>query len=116
MSEVPAWKDNFPISWVDDHFVTRREFTKSLVWVSLATFLANVVLAMLGRLKRLWDAEALPQVQIATVHDLPVGECQSVPLSCLGRSLLVSTPGRRALRRLRAKVHTPGMSGELSRR
>ena len=73
VSEVPAWKDNFPISWVDDHFVTRREFTKSLVWVSLATFLANVVLAMLGRLRRLWDAEALPQVQIATVHDLPVG-------------------------------------------
>ena len=45
MPEVPTWKDHFPISWVDDHFVTRREFTKSLVWVSLATFLANVVLA-----------------------------------------------------------------------
>ena len=71
--EVPTWKDHFPDSWVDDHFVTRREFTKSLVWVSLATFLANVVLAMLSRLKRLWGAEALPQVQIATVHDLPVG-------------------------------------------
>ena len=41
MPEVPTWKDHFPISWVDDHFVTRREFTKSLVWVSLATFLAN---------------------------------------------------------------------------
>jgi Rieske Fe-S protein len=73
VSEVPAWKDHFPISWVDDHFVTRREFTRSLVWVSLATFLANVVLAMLGRLRRLWDAEALPQMPVATVHDLPVG-------------------------------------------
>ena len=38
MSEVRTWKDHFPISWVDDHFVTRREFTKSLIWVSLATF------------------------------------------------------------------------------
>jgi nitrite reductase/ring-hydroxylating ferredoxin subunit len=73
MSEVPAWKDHFPISWVDDHFVTRREFTMALVWVSLATFLANVGLAMLGRLRRLWDAEALPHVPVATVHDLPVG-------------------------------------------
>ena len=31
MVDRPAWKDDFPISWVDDHFVTRREFTKSLV-------------------------------------------------------------------------------------
>ena len=73
MPEVPAWKDHFPISWVDDHFVTRREFTKSLVWVSLATFLANVVLAMLGRLKRFWDAEALPQVQVAVTRTLGAG-------------------------------------------
>jgi len=74
MPEVPTWKDNFPISWVDDHFVTRREFTKSLVWVSLATFLANAVLAVLGRLKRNWGAESLPQVQVATVDALPVGD------------------------------------------
>lgn len=73
MPEVPTWKDNFPISWVDDHFVTRREFTKSLVWVSLATFLANAALAVLGRIKRYWGAESLPQVQVATVDALPVG-------------------------------------------
>ena len=116
MPEVPAWKDNFPISWVDDHFVTRREFTKSLVWVSLATFLANVVLAMLGRLRRLWDAEALPQVAVYHSARPPGGGSQGIPLSRRGRSLLAGTPGRRPLRRLRAKVHTPGLSGELSRR
>ena len=76
MPEVPTWKDHFPISWVDDHFVTRREFTKSLVWVSLATFLANVVLALLGRFRHLWDGEALPQVPIARLNDLPVGEAR----------------------------------------
>jgi len=73
MPEVPTWKDHFPISWVDDHFVTRREFTKSLVWVSLATFLANAVLVVLGRLKRDWGSETLPQVQVATLDELPVG-------------------------------------------
>ena len=72
MPEVPTWKDHFPISWVDDHFVTRREFTKSLVWVSLATFLANAVLVVLGRLKRGWGSETLPQVQVATLDELPV--------------------------------------------
>ena len=38
---VPAWKDDFPVAWVDDHYVTRREFTKSLVLVSCAAFGAN---------------------------------------------------------------------------
>ena len=73
MPEVPTWKDHFPIAWVDDHFVTRREFTKSLVWVSLATFVANAVLAVLGRMKRDGGSETLPQVRVATVDDLPVG-------------------------------------------
>jgi Rieske Fe-S protein len=73
MPEVPTWKEHFPISWVDDHFVTRREFTKSLVWVSLATFLANAVLAVLGWLKHDWGGETLPQVHVATLDDLPVG-------------------------------------------
>lgn len=73
MPEVPTWKDHFPISWVDDHFVTRREFTKSLVWVSLATFLANAVLAVLGRLQRDESGATLPQVQVAMVDELPIG-------------------------------------------
>jgi len=76
MPEVPAWKDHFPIAWVDDHFVTRREFTKSLVWVSLATFLANAVLVVLSRLKRDWGGEALPQRPIARVDELPIGGAQ----------------------------------------
>lgn len=73
MPEVPTWKDHFPIAWVDDHFVTRREFTKSLVWVSLATFLANAVLAVLGRLQRDGSGATLPQVQVAMVDEIPVG-------------------------------------------
>jgi nitrite reductase/ring-hydroxylating ferredoxin subunit len=73
MNNMPAWKDHFPVSWVDDHFVTRREFTRSLVWVSLATWVANGILAVLGGLKQRWGASTLPQVRIASVNDLPVG-------------------------------------------
>jgi nitrite reductase/ring-hydroxylating ferredoxin subunit len=76
MSDVRAWKDHFPISWVDDHFITRREFTKSLIWVSLATFLANAALALLGQVRRLRDAEVLPQVPIAMANNLPVGSAR----------------------------------------
>jgi nitrite reductase/ring-hydroxylating ferredoxin subunit len=72
-NDVPVWKDNFPISWVDDHFVTRREFTKSLVWVSFATFVANGVLALFETLKQRWGKVPLPQFAIASVDELPVG-------------------------------------------
>jgi Rieske Fe-S protein len=74
MAEIPTWKEHFPIAWVDDHFVTRREFTKSLVWVSAATFLANLVLAMFNQLKGNRSSTAPPQVQIAAVDGLPVGQ------------------------------------------
>jgi Rieske Fe-S protein len=71
MAGTPAWKDDFPISWADDHYVTRREFTKSLVFVSGAACAANGALAALG----LRDARAAaPEpVRIGTVRDLPVG-------------------------------------------
>jgi len=73
MPKLPTWKEHFPIAWVDDHFVTRREFTKSLVWVSLATFLANAFLALLARFQSYRWTEALPQVAVGTLDDLPIG-------------------------------------------
>ena len=50
MKQVPDWKKDFPVSWVDDHYVTRREFTKSLVLVSGSTFAATGALVALGRI------------------------------------------------------------------
>ena len=49
MKQVPHWKKDFPVSWVDDHYVTRREFTKSLVLVSGSTFAATGALVAVGR-------------------------------------------------------------------
>jgi Rieske Fe-S protein len=73
MPEVPTWKDHFPISWVDDHFVTRREFTKSLVWVSVATFIANGIVALLSQLRQRQRVQPLPQAAVASRAELPVG-------------------------------------------
>lgn len=73
MAGMPTWKEHFPIAWVDDHFVTRREFTRSLVWVSAATFLANLALALLGQIKKHRGTTAPPQVRIAAAADLAVG-------------------------------------------
>jgi Rieske Fe-S protein len=66
----PAWKDDFPISWVDDDLVTRREFTKSLVWVSCASFVANS--ALLGCAVVKGDGP-LPAKRVGHVSELPVG-------------------------------------------
>lgn len=73
MPEVPTWKDHFPIAWVDDHFVTRREFTKSLVWVSVATFVANGIIALLSQLKLHQRITAPPRVAVAQRDELPIG-------------------------------------------
>lgn len=71
MSATPAWKDDFPISWDDDHYVTRREFARSLVLVSGAACAANVALTALGLREARQKAPA--PVRIGTVRDLPVG-------------------------------------------
>lgn len=73
MAEVPTWKDDFPISWSDDNYVTRREFTKSLVLVSCATFCANGALVAMGAIERRKRGEKLEPRKIGQVHEVPVG-------------------------------------------
>jgi Rieske Fe-S protein len=73
MADVPAWKDDFPISWADDHYVTRREFTKSLVLVSCATFCANAALAGMAAVDASRaDVKTEPK-KIGGVNDVPIG-------------------------------------------
>jgi nitrite reductase/ring-hydroxylating ferredoxin subunit len=71
MTDRPAWKDDFPIAWVDDHFVTRREFTRSLAWASCASFGVTAGLGALGTPAPLTGV-ASPR-RVARVDDLPVG-------------------------------------------
>ena len=73
MADVPAWKDDFPISWVDDHYVTRREFTKSLVLLSCAAFCANGALVALEAIEKRESPGAPAPVKIGSVHDLAIG-------------------------------------------
>jgi Rieske Fe-S protein len=70
MSDDAAWKEDFPVSWTDDHYVTRRGFTKSLVFVSGAACAANASLLALGK-----GAEAVPAApaRVASTSELPVG-------------------------------------------
>jgi nitrite reductase/ring-hydroxylating ferredoxin subunit len=73
MEERPAWKDDFPVAWADDHFVTRREFTKSLVLVSCAAFAANGALVAIGARERLRGSGPFEPRRVASVADVPPG-------------------------------------------
>lgn len=72
-SGSPArWMEHFPIAWLDDEFVTRREFTKSLGLVSLAAFIATSAVAALNALRRRSDTDH-PVSRVAVLEELPVG-------------------------------------------
>lgn len=73
MEKTPAWKEAFPVSWPDDHYVTRREFTKSLALVSCAAFAANGALLALGARERRRAEGPFPRVRVARADELPVG-------------------------------------------
>src|SRR6185436_7304763 len=40
-SSNSKWREDFPIEWGVDNYITRREFTKFMVLVSGATFAGN---------------------------------------------------------------------------
>ena len=62
--------DEFPVSWADDHLVTRREFTRSLAWASGGSFLATAVLTAASRAP---ERSPAVEIKVATVDELPVG-------------------------------------------
>jgi nitrite reductase/ring-hydroxylating ferredoxin subunit len=74
MTSRPAWQDDFPISWTEDHFVTRREFAKSLVRASCASFAASAALTAKTALTR--REGPWPTLKVATVGDWPVGHAR----------------------------------------
>ena len=48
MSDAPRWKQDFPILWDEDHYVTRRELAKFLTLGSGTIVAATVGVAVIG--------------------------------------------------------------------
>ena len=70
MDEQPAWRNDFPIDWPQDHYVERREFTKFMVLTSLALTVGQFWIA--GR--NWWRRLASAGIQrVAALTDVPVG-------------------------------------------
>ncbi len=67
---APRWREDFPINWDNDNYVTRRDLIKFLTLGSALLVGANVALAVLGKL---WRPQRFPQRMIARSADLPSG-------------------------------------------
>jgi Rieske Fe-S protein len=65
----PKWKQDFPIGWEDDHYVTRRELAKFLTLGSALLVGANGLIAFFGRRRR----PALPEMKVAQLASLAPG-------------------------------------------
>ena len=72
---APVWKEQFPVSWLDDDYVTRRDFTKSLGLVSLAAFVATAAVAVVSDLRRR-GGKVHTTMKLAKVADIPIGQAQ----------------------------------------
>jgi len=70
MIERRRWRDDFPIRWDEDHYMTRRELARFLTLGSGLLALINALVAAIGLTRQ---PSAVPARRIAGVEDVPVG-------------------------------------------
>jgi Rieske Fe-S protein len=71
MEAQPKWRQDFPIDWPQDHYLSRRDFTKFMVLISLAFTAGQFWIVVQNYLRK--RRGELPLKQIATVDQIPVG-------------------------------------------
>jgi nitrite reductase/ring-hydroxylating ferredoxin subunit len=70
-SEQPRWRQDFPIDWPQDNYVSRRDFTKFMVLTSLAFTVGQVGILFQNFLRR--RRGELPIQEVVGVAEIPVG-------------------------------------------
>jgi Rieske Fe-S protein len=90
LAQQPAWRQDFPIDWPQDHYVERREFMKFMVLTSLALTVGQFWIAAQnwwrrrrGRteIRRIAALDALPAGGVMTfVYPGPQDDCVLVHL------------------------------------
>jgi nitrite reductase/ring-hydroxylating ferredoxin subunit len=71
LAEQPAWRQDFPIDWPQDHYVERRDFMKFLVLISGAFAVGQLWIGV----QSWWRRRRPPFAprRIAALADVPVG-------------------------------------------
>lgn len=69
--QQPAWREDFPIDWPQDHYVERRDFMKFLVLTSAALTVGQFWILGQNWLRK---RRGLPEIRrIASLADIPAG-------------------------------------------
>ena len=71
LDEQPKWRRDFPIDWPEDHYVSRRDFTKFMVLTSFAFAVGQLWIGAQNFLRRRRGEPAMQR--IANVDEVPVG-------------------------------------------
>ena len=71
MAQQPAWRNDFPIDWPQDHYVERRDFMKFMVLTSLALTVGQFWIVVQNWWRR--RGGALEIRRIAAVDAIPIG-------------------------------------------
>jgi Rieske Fe-S protein len=69
-AEQPQWRQDFPVDWPQDAYISRRDFVKFMVLTSLA-FTSGQFVFLAERLLR--QRAAAPQQALAKLADVPIG-------------------------------------------
>ena len=69
--DQPMWRQDFPIDWPQDQYISRRDFSKFMILTSLAFAAGQVYLVVRNAMRA---AEGAPPVrEIAAVDAVPIG-------------------------------------------
>jgi Rieske Fe-S protein len=68
--DLPRWREDFPIEWERDHYISRRELAKFLTLGSGLLAAMNAAVAVVGRYFFRTRAEG-PRVRIASASAIP---------------------------------------------
>ncbi len=71
----PRWREDFPITWGNDNYVSRRELAKFLTLGSGLLVLANAAVALVGKLK---PVPRYPRTRLDGAAALPAGASDDV--------------------------------------
>ena len=69
--QQPRWRQDFPIDWPQDHYISRRDFTKFMVLTSLAFTVGQFWIAARNSWRK--GRGELPLRQIGTTDQIAVG-------------------------------------------
>lgn len=69
-SEQPKWRQDFPVDWSQDEYVSRRDLVKFIVLTSGAFVVGQAWIWVKSLLRR---TPAYPRTAIAPVDELPIG-------------------------------------------